>query len=96
MSFMSTIQYEQHRIPANCASGKVMVYHSSQNNGATIQIEETTDSRAARLCLSSGKVMVYSTRARAAALEDNGSCYLRYFEGELVTEPKVATMTRQR
>jgi hypothetical protein len=34
MSFMSTIQYEQHRIPANCASGKVMVYHSSQNNGA--------------------------------------------------------------
>jgi len=34
MSFMSTIQYQQHHLLANCASGKVMVYRSSQDNEA--------------------------------------------------------------
>jgi hypothetical protein len=50
MSFMSTIQYGQHHLLANCASGKVMVYRSSQNNGA-----DTSNRR--NYGLARGKVM---------------------------------------
>jgi hypothetical protein len=51
MSFMSAIQYGQHHLLANCASGKVMVYRSPQDN-------EANNSNRRNYGLTHGKVML--------------------------------------
>ena len=67
MSFMSAIQYGQHHLLANCASGaRLWFIAPHKTTRPTIQIEETTDSRTARLCFRSGKDMVYSTGCESA------------------------------